>query len=147
MPPTRTAQFTRGPVALRSEASSDRDPFDDVSGDLAVAAVVETGGSGIGVAGEVLHVFQWDSLAEEVGDRGDSERVRRKPLREARRPHPSLDHSPDVACGHRSIGDPLRSPHHRAEEGTVGADLGLNRYRLKVVGKESLQVVADGDFA
>lgn len=70
----------RVPDELGCEAPSDRDSLDDVSGDLAVAAVVKTGGSGVGVAGEVLHVFQGDSLAEEVGDRGDSERVGREPF-------------------------------------------------------------------
>ena len=36
----------------------DGDAFDDVAGDLAAAAVVEAGGAGIGVAGQVLHVLQ-----------------------------------------------------------------------------------------
>ena len=53
----------------------DRDPLDDVSGDSFLATVVEAGGARIGMAGEVLNVFQRDALGKHVSDRRDAEGV------------------------------------------------------------------------
>jgi hypothetical protein len=49
--------------------TSDRDSFDDVSSDGLVTAVVESGCSGIGVADQVLDVFQWDALTQQISYR------------------------------------------------------------------------------
>ena len=40
--------------------------------------VVEAGGAGGGVAGEVLDFFEQHTLGEQVGDDGDAEGVRRE---------------------------------------------------------------------
>ena len=50
-----------------------RDPLDDVAGNLFVAAVVESRGARVGVAGQALDVFEGGALLEKVGDGGDAE--------------------------------------------------------------------------
>ena len=43
-------------------------------------AVVEPGGTRVGVVGEQLHIFEWSALAEQVNDDGDAEGMGRKGL-------------------------------------------------------------------
>lgn len=54
----------------------DGDSFNDVSCDSSPPTVVKMCSPGIGVASQVLDVFQRDSLGKQVGDRGDAEGMR-----------------------------------------------------------------------
>jgi len=65
------------PVEVLASAfgSSDRDPLHNIPCDLLVAPVVEPGGARVGVASQVLHVFEGHALFEQVGDGGDAEGV------------------------------------------------------------------------
>ena len=59
-----------------SSSWSDRDSLDNVSSYGLVAAVVESGRSGISVAGQVLAVFQRDALTQQICYRSNPERMR-----------------------------------------------------------------------
>ena len=48
---------------------SDRNPLNDVAGHAPLPPVVESRCPRIGVPRQVLHVFQWHSLFQQVGDR------------------------------------------------------------------------------
>ena len=61
---------------------SNRNPLDDVAGDLFLAAVVEASGAGIGVASQALHVFEGDALFQKVGDGCYPEGVRPQSARQ-----------------------------------------------------------------
>ena len=45
---------------------SDRNSFDDISGDGLVTAIVEPGGSWVSMACQVLHFFKRDALIEQI---------------------------------------------------------------------------------
>ena len=62
----------------QNRVTLNRNAFDDVAGDFAVASVIEAGGSGVGVAGEGLHICEWDPLMQQIGNRADSERMGRE---------------------------------------------------------------------
>jgi len=64
----------RGPGRLTLQL--DRDPLHDVACHPALATVVEPGCARIGVAGQVLHVFQGDALSQEISDRRDAKGMR-----------------------------------------------------------------------
>ena len=53
------------PGPLCSELN--RNPLDDVAGDLFLAVVVEAGGARVGMAGQALHIFQRHALLEQIG--------------------------------------------------------------------------------
>ena len=61
---------------------SDGDPLDDVARDAAAAPVVDLGGAGVGVPGQVLDVLQRHVLAQQIRDHQDAEGVGREDLRE-----------------------------------------------------------------
>ena len=50
-------------------------PLHNIAGD-APPPVIDLGGSGVGVAGQVLHVLKRHVLGEQVGDDQDAEAVR-----------------------------------------------------------------------
>ena len=62
----------------QNRVTLNRNAFDDVAGDFAVASAIEAGGSGVGVAGEGLHICEWDPLMQQIGNRADSERMGRE---------------------------------------------------------------------
>lgn len=73
-----TSSSTLGCNSVLFEDGLNGNPFDDVASDLAGTAVVETGGSWVGVTCQVLDRFEGDGLGEQVGDDGDSEGVGRE---------------------------------------------------------------------
>ena len=82
---------------------SDRNPLDDIPSYPPLATVVEPRGTWVGVAGQVLHVFQRYTLGEQVGDRGSSERMRRKTAGQPGVTHAAFDHAANVIRGHAEI--------------------------------------------
>jgi hypothetical protein len=67
---------TIGKTGLRlSAVTLDRDSFDKIFCDFALAAVVETDGAGVGMAGEFLDVAKLETLTEKVGTRGNSKGI------------------------------------------------------------------------
>jgi hypothetical protein len=72
-------------IRILEVTESDRNSFNNVSGDGFMTAVVESRCSGIGVAGEVLHVFQWDALAQQISYHGKLETNEGKVVAEVRR--------------------------------------------------------------
>lgn len=73
----RSGSERRASIDLRNAAntfqgvvsqSSNRDAFDNVAGDLPSSAVVEPCSPGIGMADELLDVFQRNSLSQQVRD-------------------------------------------------------------------------------
>ena len=54
-----------------------RDPFDDVAGDAALAPVIQSRRSWIGVTRQVLHVFQRNALLQQVSDGRHTKRMGR----------------------------------------------------------------------
>ncbi len=71
---------------------SNRNPLHDIARDAPAPAIVNLGGPGVGVAGEVLHVLQRDVLIEQVGHHRDPEAVRREEVGQARVLEPPLEH-------------------------------------------------------
>ena len=55
-------QVDCGGKRYRKNRPSNRDPLDDVAGDFFIAAVVEAGGTRVGVAGQALDVFEGHAL-------------------------------------------------------------------------------------
>ena len=49
------------------------DAFHDVTSDFAIPSVVKPRCSRVSVSGQILHVFKRNTLAEQIGDRCDSE--------------------------------------------------------------------------
>lgn len=68
------------PLALALGCSSDGDAFDEVAGDAAAATVVDLRGRGVGMAREILDLFNRHALTQEIGDYHDPETVRRDDL-------------------------------------------------------------------
>ena len=60
----------------------DGDPLDQVAGDAPPPPVVDLGGAGVGVTGQVLDVLQRHVLAQQIRDHQDPERVGREDLRQ-----------------------------------------------------------------
>lgn len=56
---------------------SNRDPLHEIPRHLPMSTVVESRRAGVGVAGEVLHVFERGAVLEEVRDHRDTERMGR----------------------------------------------------------------------
>ena len=75
-------------------AISNRNPLDDIARHAPAPAIVNLGGPGVGMAGEVLHVFQRHVLIEQIGHNRDPEAVRGKQVRQARILEPALEHLP-----------------------------------------------------
>ena len=61
-------------IAQKRIRTLHRNPFDDVSRNLLLPAIVEPRGPGIGMAEQILHVFEGNALKQEVG-RGTSEAI------------------------------------------------------------------------
>ena len=57
------------------ENSLDGDAFDDIPRDTLVPAIVESRGPRVGMTCEVLDVFKWNVLAQQIRDSRDAERV------------------------------------------------------------------------
>ena len=68
------------PLGASIHDPSDRDPLDEVAGDAPATTVVDLGGAGVGVPGQVLDVFERHVLAEQVRDYQDAKRVGREDL-------------------------------------------------------------------
>ena len=51
-------------------------PLHDIPADFFLPSIIEAGGAGVGMTGQVLYVFARHVLFEQVGDRGDAEGVR-----------------------------------------------------------------------
>jgi hypothetical protein len=77
---------------------SNRNPLDDIARDAPAPAIVNLGGPGVGVAGEVLHVFQRHVLIEQIRYNRDPEAMRGKQVRQARILEPALEHLPHGVC-------------------------------------------------
>jgi hypothetical protein len=61
---------------------SNRDPLHEVAHDLLLATVIEAGCAGVGVAGQMLHVFKRRAVLEQVRDDGHAEGLRRQMSRQ-----------------------------------------------------------------
>jgi hypothetical protein len=55
-----------------------RDPLHEVAHDLLLTTVIEAGRAGVGVTGQVLHVFKRRAVLQQVRDDGHAEGVRRQ---------------------------------------------------------------------
>jgi hypothetical protein len=73
---------------------SDRNPLHDIAGHAPAPAIVNLGGPGVGVAGEVLNVLPRHVLIEQIGHHRYPEAVRGKQMRQARILQPPLEHLP-----------------------------------------------------
>lgn len=73
-----------GFASLRAEAADlsssirrdlNGNPLDDISRDLFLSPIVESGRAGIGVAEQILHVFQRHALLQQIGRRATAKRM------------------------------------------------------------------------
>jgi hypothetical protein len=71
-----TVNRPRRKKTLQNSNSSNRNPLHDVPGDLLLPAIVEPRGARVGVAGQMLHLFEGYALFEQIRDDGDAERMR-----------------------------------------------------------------------
>ncbi len=78
-------------------------PLHDIPADFALAPVIETGGTRIGVAGQMLHVLARDVLLQEIRQRGDAEGVGRVEQGHPKILQPPLHHAVDVVAGHGAL--------------------------------------------
>jgi hypothetical protein len=62
----------------RVNSALDRDSFDDVSRDSLVPAIVESRRSRVGMTSEVLDIFKWNVLTQQIRDSRNAERMRRQ---------------------------------------------------------------------
>ena len=69
-------------LIMNQKSFSNGDPLDEVAGDAPAPTVVDLGGAGVGVAGQVLDVLQRHILSEQVRDRHVPELVQREDLRQ-----------------------------------------------------------------
>lgn len=123
---------------------SNRNPLDDVPGHLFLPAVVKPCRPRVGMAGQVLHVFQRHALGQQVRDRRHAERVGRQVRRQAGGAKPALHHSAHVDVADRLVGEPPGAAGRRAKERA------RPRLRLPVnaveIGKQALlQIAANRD--
>ena len=101
-----------------------RDPLDYVSCDPAVAPIIEAGGSGVGVAGDALHVFEGDALLEQIRNGGHTEGVGRELVGEPGVFQAALHHAANIVDVDRGAGEPLLFAHGAMKH---GASLGASR--------------------
>ena len=83
-------------LIMNQKSFSNGDPLDEVAGDAPAPTVVDLGGAGVGVAGQVLDVLQRHILSEQVRDRHVPELVQREDLRQPGCHRPPLEHAPHV---------------------------------------------------
>src|SRR3954471_10903092 len=101
-------------------ATSYRDPFDDVAGDLLVRAVVEIGRPGVRMPQQVLHLLPRHLLFQKVRGRRRPERVTaERPLRQARTLEPPLDDPQEVVAVQAPVRQLPLPPPGRTEEGRL----------------------------
>jgi hypothetical protein len=92
-------------------------PLDDVARNLASPPVVDPGRAGVGMASEILNVFERDILFQEIGHGCHSKRVRREVTRQARCFQMPFHHPADVDTGHCVLRQRLRLAVRGAKEG------------------------------
>jgi len=97
------------------------------------------------VPGESLHISAFNSLREQIGDRGYPERVWREMRGETGIFESSLQHPADILDPHRSAGEGPGSTKCRLEDRRGGCPL-EKAGGLEVFVDVSLEVVTDGDF-
>ena len=125
---------------------SHRDALDDVAGDPLLSPVVDLGGLGVSVAGQVLDVLERHVLGEQVGDHQDAEAVGAEDVGQPGIFEPSLEHAPHGVGRQGVPGELLLFSQGRPEQGRllgVRSDPG----RLQVLLEPAIEVVADGDLA
>ena len=79
---TDSLWFNCSPLIVVPTRVSHGDPLDQIAGDAPATPVVDLGGAGVGVAGQVLDILKRHVLAEQVRDHQDAEGVGREDLRQ-----------------------------------------------------------------
>jgi hypothetical protein len=87
-------------VSVQVPLQSDRNSFDDVSGDGLVTAVVQSSGSGIGMTSQVLHFFKRNALTQQICYCRNSKRMWGQSQRQAAGFHAAFDHAANISSGH-----------------------------------------------
>ena len=94
--------------------------FDRVPCDRLLPSVVESRGAGVGVACEVLDIFEGDTLGEQIGHGGDTEGVGGEMAGETRISQAAFDHAADVDIAKRVRGELPRASGGGAKQWCVG---------------------------
>jgi hypothetical protein len=77
-PSVQRSQQLPGPQGQRPNPNHlNRDAFHDIPGHSSLSTVIKSCRARISMSSEVLHISQWDSLFQEVRDRGHTQRVGR----------------------------------------------------------------------
>ena len=121
-------------------------PLHNIAGDAPPPPVIDLGGPGVGVAGQVLHVLQGHVLGEQIGDHQDPEAVGAKNirgspasfnLRLSMRPMELADRGLGESC----LCFPRADRKRGVSLGSV-TDPGC----LQILSEPAVEVVADGDL-
>jgi len=105
--------------------------------------VIDLGGLGVGVAGQILHVLKRHVLREQVGDDQDAEAVRAEDRGQPGILQSSLEQAAHVIGRQGTVGLRLAVSQGRPEKrGAFG--VGVYPGRLQILPEPAVQIVADG---
>ena len=135
----------QGSISVRP-ACSHGDTLDDIPGNAFLSSIVELGGLGVGVTGQVLDVLEGHVLGEQVGHDEDAKAVGAKDIGQPGIFEPSFKHTAHGVRRQGPGGEYLLFSPGGPKQGRflgVGRDAG----RQQVRHEPAIEVVADGDFA